>query len=235
MSLSLLNQNKEGTPHALLFSGGSDSQRTDAIFDLVEKILGSKNESHPDFLLLPQSDKENINIDDVRFAIQHLNQSAHQGGARIVALLKADSMPVGACNALLKTLEEPLPNRYLFLVSEYPHLLPATLRSRCQKIYFSTNKKNSKKWVPELKNTLYDLKQKSISVFEAAETWQKQPLLDVLDGLYYCIIEERLFTGPNFFQWIDHLNLLRRKVLNKSNPNHLIALETLFYQWKCFA
>jgi len=235
MPLSLLNQNKEGMSHALLFSGGSDSQRTETIFDLVEKILGSKNEHHPDFLLLPQADKETINIDDVRFAIQHLNQSAHQGGARIAVLLKADSMPVGACNALLKTLEEPLPNRYLFLVSEYPHLLPATLRSRCQKIYFPALKKPSAKWASELKNTLYDLRQKSISVFEAAEIWQKQPLLDVLDGLYYCIIKEKLSTGPNFFQWVDHLNLLRRKVLNKSNPNHLIALETLFYQWKSFA
>src|SRR5690606_20164127 len=39
-------------------------------------------------------------------------------------------------NALLKTLEEPVPGRYLWLVSARPERLSATIRSRCQRLEF---------------------------------------------------------------------------------------------------
>jgi hypothetical protein len=41
-------------------------------------------------------------------------------------------LTLAAANALLKTLEEPTPNTYFFLVSHQPGILPATVRSRCQ-------------------------------------------------------------------------------------------------------
>src|SRR5690606_24530015 len=48
----------------------------------------------------------------------------------------ADSINHAAANALLKTLEEPVPGRYLWLVSAQPSRLSATIRSRCQKLEF---------------------------------------------------------------------------------------------------
>src|SRR5690606_17174820 len=39
-----------------------------------------------------------------------------------------------AANALLKTLEEPVPGRYLWLLSANPARLPAPIRSRCQRL-----------------------------------------------------------------------------------------------------
>ena len=48
----------------------------------------------------------------------------------------ADAIGHAAANALLKTLEEPQPGRYLWLVSTEPARLPATIRSRCQKLEF---------------------------------------------------------------------------------------------------
>ncbi|MCF5941746.1 DNA polymerase III subunit delta', partial [Xanthomonas perforans] len=36
----------------------------------------------------------------------------------------------------LKTLEEPSPGRYLWLISAQPARLPATIRSRCQRLEF---------------------------------------------------------------------------------------------------
>jgi DNA polymerase-3 subunit delta' len=45
-------------------------------------------------------------------------------------------MNASAANALLKTLEEPSPGRYLLLVSSRPGRLPATIRSRCQRLDF---------------------------------------------------------------------------------------------------
>jgi DNA polymerase-3 subunit delta' len=45
-------------------------------------------------------------------------------------------MNAAAANALLKTLEEPSPGRYLLLVTAHQARLPATIRSRCQRIAF---------------------------------------------------------------------------------------------------
>src|SRR5690606_39287788 len=45
-------------------------------------------------------------------------------------------MSDAAANALLKTLEEPVPGRYLWLLSANPARLPATIRSRCQRLEF---------------------------------------------------------------------------------------------------
>ena len=45
-------------------------------------------------------------------------------------------MNTSASNALLKTLEEPAANRFLLIVTSRPVRLPATIRSRCQRLEF---------------------------------------------------------------------------------------------------
>ncbi len=60
-----------------------------------------------------------------------------QFGGNVVAMIEpADALNESASNALLKTLEEPVPGRYLILVAADPSRLPATIRSRCQKLEF---------------------------------------------------------------------------------------------------
>ncbi len=56
--------------------------------------------------------------------------------AQVVIVDPADAINRAACNALLKTLEEPQPGRYLWLISADPARLPATIRSRCQRLEF---------------------------------------------------------------------------------------------------
>jgi len=58
------------------------------------------------------------------------------GGAQVAIIDPAELMNVSAANALLKTLEEPSPERYLILVTSRPGRLPATIRSRCQRLEF---------------------------------------------------------------------------------------------------
>lgn len=247
----LISSNNDKISHALLFSGGIFEHKKTYALQIAKKLLCEhqtlcekcqgclwvEKTSHPDLLILPQEltgtkndIKNTIKIDDIRLATSHLSQTSHQGKCKIVLLLKTDSMSMGAMNALLKTLEEPPPHSYVFLLSEYPHLLPATILSRCQKISFPIAKKSSDELISLLINTLKSLKKNLISPFEAAEKWQKHPLIDILDGLYYCLLESKAW-GKNLFLWQDKLNRLRRQVLNKQNPNHLLALEQLFYQW----
>ena len=58
------------------------------------------------------------------------------GRAQVAVIDPADELNIAASNALLKTLEEPGERRHLILVSSRPARLPATIRSRCQRIDF---------------------------------------------------------------------------------------------------
>jgi len=77
-----------------------------------------------------------IVIEQIRELSEKLILTPQYGGAQVVILDPADAINHAACNALLKTLEEPVPGRYLWLISANPARLPATIRSRCQKLEF---------------------------------------------------------------------------------------------------
>ena len=59
-------------------------------------------------------------IDQIRALSGSLSLTPQFGGAQVVIVDPADAVNAAACNALLKTLEEPQPGRYLWLVSADP-------------------------------------------------------------------------------------------------------------------
>lgn len=77
-----------------------------------------------------------IVIDQIRDLSQKLALTPQYGTAQVALIDPADAINRSACNALLKTLEEPAPGRYLWLLSAQPARLPATIRSRCQRLEF---------------------------------------------------------------------------------------------------
>ena len=81
--------------------------------------------------------KQNITVDDVRSLKSFFGLSAADGGARVVIIDAADDMTGNAANALLKMLEEPPKNAFLFLISHQPAALLPTLRSRCRELRLS--------------------------------------------------------------------------------------------------
>lgn len=99
--------------------------------------------THPDlqlvsFIANKSGDKlrTEIVIEQVREITQKLALTPQYGVAQVVIVDPADAINRAACNALLKTLEEPAPGRYLWLLSADPARLPATIRSRCQRLEF---------------------------------------------------------------------------------------------------
>ena len=56
------------------------------------------------------------------------------GRYKVAIISPADALNVNAANSLLKTLEEPAGNTILILLSALPGRLPATIRSRCQRL-----------------------------------------------------------------------------------------------------
>jgi DNA polymerase-3 subunit delta' len=91
--------------------------------------------SHPDqFGIRIEAEATQVRIEQIRTLGERLQLSAQLGEAVVADIDPADGMNNNASNALLKTLEEPQPGRYLILVSDHPYRLSATIRSRCQRV-----------------------------------------------------------------------------------------------------
>ena len=73
-----------------------------------------------------------IRIEAMRDAIELTQRTSARGRGQAMLIYPAERMNHVTANALLKTLEEPPGDMRFVLASEAAHLLPATLRSRCQ-------------------------------------------------------------------------------------------------------
>jgi len=91
--------------------------------------------SHPDLsITTPEEGKQQLSVDQVRAVSEWLAMTSHQQGWKIAIIDPAQLMTVAAANSLLKTLEEPPARSLLILVASSLQGLPATLRSRCQRL-----------------------------------------------------------------------------------------------------
>ncbi|WP_440053238.1 DNA polymerase III subunit delta' [Pseudoalteromonas sp. T1lg65] len=105
--------------------------------------------NHPDKLVVSPEGKS-IGVDEVRSISDFLNHSAQQNGHKVAVVEQAHLMTHSAANALLKTLEEPNPNRYLFLTSDDNSRLPATILSRCNHVLIhSPDRQQALSWLHE--------------------------------------------------------------------------------------
>ena len=91
--------------------------------------------SHPDTTwICPEEDKQQISVDQVRAACERLNKTSYRQGFKVAVVEPAHQMTNSAANGLLKTLEEPSADTLIVLTTSQPSGLPATVRSRCQRI-----------------------------------------------------------------------------------------------------
>ena len=145
-------------PHALLVVGPSGLGKRDLVSALVARLLCPTPRAdgracglcrgcqlrlagtHPDRLQVTLEARDDgklrteITIDQIRTLGERFAARPSFGGWQVVTIDPADRMNVAAANALLKTLEEPAANTALILVADEPARLPATIRSRCQRI-----------------------------------------------------------------------------------------------------
>jgi len=92
-------------------------------------------DTHPDLLRVgPTEESKQIRVEQVRELCAELALTSHGAGATVAIIDPAEAMNANAANALLKTLEEPRPGATLVLVTAAPSRLPATVRSRCQRL-----------------------------------------------------------------------------------------------------
>lgn len=201
--------------------------------------------SHPDLHTI-ESEKQ-IGVDQIRQAIEKLASKSHISGNRVLVIFAADTMTEASANALLKTLEEPMPGAYLLLVSARPHKLLPTVLSRCEKVQLN----------PPSQHQLIDfLKQHEVVVNDQMlEMYSSSPLvllrqLTTTDSVNYTQFEEtlaQLKAGQTSLidlakQWEAHVDNLfhwmqywLRCSLRSEYDDSLMALfqRTLEAQRKC--
>lgn len=101
-----------------LYSDDSISLRIDSGSFIDVKVVGRNSDS--------------IKIVEIREIIDFLHLSPGEGKYKFVIICNAENMNINAANALLKILEEPPKNSYIFLLSFFYQQLPETILSRCQ-------------------------------------------------------------------------------------------------------
>lgn len=77
-----------------------------------------------------------IVIEQIRVMSEKLALTGQYGQTQVAIIDPAEAINHAASNALLKTLEEPQPGRFIWLISAQPARLSATIRSRTQMLEF---------------------------------------------------------------------------------------------------
>jgi len=148
-------------PNSILIHGLSGIGKRTFLNKLVKNILNIefkdnnldhhlnlfKNNTHPNIKIIEKEIdsktgkiKTNITIDQIRRLKTFLNStSIIQNSSKIVIIDSADYLNISSANSMLKILEEPKENTYIFLISNQISLLLPTIRSRCLKIKFNTH------------------------------------------------------------------------------------------------
>ena len=148
-------------PNSILIHGLSGIGKRTFLNKLVKNIINIefkdsnldhhlnlfKNNTHPNIKIIEKEIdsktgkiKSNITIEQIRRLKTFLNSTTTiQNSSKIVIVDSADYLNISSANSMLKILEEPKENTYIFLISNQISFLLPTIRSRCLKIKFNTH------------------------------------------------------------------------------------------------
>ena len=146
--------------NSILIYGPKGIGKRSFIYDLIFKIISNNfnnnsldhhlnlfyNNNHPNIKLVKKEIdirtkkfKSSITIDQIRYLKQFANETQNiRNFDKFIIIDSADDLNQSSSNSLLKTLEEPKLNTFIFLISHQISSLLPTLISRCQKIKLST-------------------------------------------------------------------------------------------------
>ncbi len=132
-STLLHSYNSHKLHHAILLHGKKGIGKSSFAKAFCTEILGTKNLTHPDLLIIEkEAEKKEITVDKIRKIAEFVNQTSAISENKFIIIDSACELNKSASNALLKILEEPHKNNFLILISHNLSRVLPTIRSRCQ-------------------------------------------------------------------------------------------------------
>lgn len=124
-------------------------QNTGAPCGSCHSCILFKAQTHPDYIFItPDEPGKAIGIDIIRQLTTKLALKPQFESYRVVLINTADCLNSASANAFLKYLEEPTERTSLILITDKPSKLPATIRSRCQKLHVTVdNESLARSWL----------------------------------------------------------------------------------------
>lgn len=125
-------------PNSLLFYGPEGVGKSLFAEELAKKLMypNETRKIFPDLYLFYPEGKMHT-IDSMRSLIEQSSLSPYDAESKVFIIQDAEMMQPVAANALLKTLEEPLLNTFIILITGNKEELIPTIVSRCFKIKFN--------------------------------------------------------------------------------------------------
>jgi len=187
----------------LLLNGLMENDSPKVIEEIIKLFFNKPvSPGHPDVLILEKDPrKSNIDVDRTREFIAQLALSRFELPHKLGIIPAAHLLNPASQNALLKTLEEPLPKRYLILGTTAKNLLLPTILSR---------------------STVINLPQPALEIDgDLTNRYQKWTRLDPANRLK----ESGLWSEgkpENIIQFFDFiLNKLRQELIDDLNQNNI--------------
>jgi DNA polymerase-3 subunit delta' len=171
-------------------------------------------------------------------------RSAAYGHGKVFIIDEAELLADNAQNCMLKTLEEPPPETYFFLITSQPDRLLITIRSRCQHVRFSPlDDKAMKQWMSGFAKQNAEVRENATDLLAFAEgspglaqlaleygfiEWRKtlEPMLRDLDAGKFPIAMGDTLAGliDEFAQaWVKTHKNASKDAANKDGTRHMFS------------
>lgn len=127
--------------HAYLFVGPHGAGKSTVARAWAQELLAHEGplHTHPDYYELDPSISDAPDPIELVRAFTHFMSEKPLLAMRKVALIRrAELLTPASCDALLKTIEEPAGESVMVITVSHEALVPATIRSRCQMVAFSS-------------------------------------------------------------------------------------------------
>lgn len=132
-----LKQLLEKPPHCLLFEGPKGSGKGDFAEAFARELLQTTKKDPPDLrFLYPEGKGNHHPIHSIKQFIEETQLPPFEASRKVFIIQEADRMLPTSSNALLKTLEEPVSEVTIILLSSHTEALLPTVTSRCFRIPF---------------------------------------------------------------------------------------------------
>ena len=142
----LLSSEVDDPAQAYLFVGPSNIGKATVARRFAAAMVGARDEgairravdgTHPDLILIAPEGRTSITVDQARTVVADAVRSPLEADRKVFLLEEASLLNDEAANALLKTIEEPIPSTRFVLVAESEEDLPPTIASRCRTVVFA--------------------------------------------------------------------------------------------------